>query len=175
MADSTKLIFDSNILYSTMWFYKTDRLCCQWIRCFVESNIVYSVYIMNAMSFNTSHITYKKNGACHLATIAMVTIVSSHVVKTATHLKTATHMVNLDVICHRLTWKYGTTIMTSSNGNIFSRHWPYVRGIHRSPVNFPHKASEGTFIGCFLWSAPEQTVEQTIETSVPIDIVIMWL
>ena len=31
----------------------------------------------------------------------------------------------------------------------FPRYWPFVRGIHRS---------------CFLWSAPEQTVEQTIET-----------
>ena len=29
-------------------------------------------------------------------------------------------------------------IMTSSNGNIFSRFWPLVRGIHRSPVNSPH-------------------------------------
>ena len=30
--------------------------------------------------------------------------------------------------------------MTSSNGNIiFPRHWPFVRGIHWSPVNSPHK------------------------------------
>ena len=30
-------------------------------------------------------------------------------------------------------------MMTSSNGNIFPRYWPFVRGIHRSPVNSPHK------------------------------------
>ena len=30
--------------------------------------------------------------------------------------------------------------MTSSNGNIFPRHWSFVRGIHRPPMNFLHKA-----------------------------------
>ena len=30
----------------------------------------------------------------------------------------------------------GIIMMTSSN---FPRHWPFVRGIHRSPVNAPHK------------------------------------
>ena len=30
-------------------------------------------------------------------------------------------------------------MMTSSNGNIFPRYWPFVRGIHRFPVNSPHK------------------------------------
>ena len=30
-------------------------------------------------------------------------------------------------------------MMTSSNGNVFLRYWPFVRGIHRSPVNSPHK------------------------------------
>ena len=34
--------------------------------------------------------------------------------------------------------------MTSSNGNIFrvTGYWPFVRGIHRWPVNSPHKASD---------------------------------
>ena len=32
-----------------------------------------------------------------------------------------------------------SAMMTSSNGNIFPRYWPYVRGIHRWPVNSPHK------------------------------------
>ena len=32
------------------------------------------------------------------------------------------------------------TMMTSSNGNIFSRYWSFVWGFHRSPVNSPHKA-----------------------------------
>ena len=38
----------------------------------------------------------------------------------------------------------------------FPRHWPFVRGIHRSPVNSPHK---GQWCVAFLWYAPEQTVE----------------
>ena len=31
-------------------------------------------------------------------------------------------------------------MMTSSNGNISARYWPFVRGIHRLPVNSPHKS-----------------------------------
>ena len=46
-------------------------------------------------------------------------------------------------------------MMTSSNGNRdFPCYWPFVWGIHRSPVNFPTKASDAEF-WCFLWSAPE--------------------
>ena len=33
--------------------------------------------------------------------------------------------------------------------NHFSRHWPFVRGIHRSPVNSPHK---GQWRGTFMFS-----------------------
>ena len=36
----------------------------------------------------------------------------------------------------------------------FPRYWPFVRGIHLSPVNSPHKASDAE-LWCFLWSAPE--------------------
>ena len=45
------------------------------------------------------------------------------------------------------------------------RYWPYVRGIHRSPVNSPHK---GQWHGALmiLWSALEQIVERIIETPV---------
>ena len=59
----------------------------------------------------------------------------------------------------------GFFMMTSSNGNIFPRHWPFVRGIHRSPVDSPQKASDAE-LWCFVWSTPEQTVEQTIGTPV---------
>ena len=38
-------------------------------------------------------------------------------------------------------------------------------GIHRSPVNSPHKGQRRG-VWCLLWSAPEQTVEQSIETPV---------
>ena len=30
-------------------------------------------------------------------------------------------------------------MMTSSNGRIFPLYWPFVRGLHRCPVNSPHK------------------------------------
>ena len=40
-------------------------------------------------------------------------------------------------------------MMTSSNGNIFPRYWPFVRGIHRSPVNSPHK---GQWRGALMFS-----------------------
>ena len=40
-------------------------------------------------------------------------------------------------------------MMTSSNGNNFPRYWPFVRGIHRSPVNSPHK---GQWRGALMFS-----------------------
>ena len=39
----------------------------------------------------------------------------------------------------------------------FPRYWPFVWGIHRSPVNSPYKGQWRQW--CFLWSAPEWTVE----------------
>ena len=48
----------------------------------------------------------------------------------------------------------------------FLRYWPFVQGIHRWPVNSPHKGQwRGALIFC-LWSAPEPTVEKTMETPV---------
>ena len=40
-------------------------------------------------------------------------------------------------------------MMTSSNGNIFRITGPFVRGSHRSPVNFPHK---GQWRGALIFS-----------------------
>ena len=37
---------------------------------------------------------------------------------------------------------------------LFPRYWPFVRGIHRSPVHSPTKARDAE-LWCFLWSAPE--------------------
>ena len=37
----------------------------------------------------------------------------------------------------------------------FARYWPFVRGIHRSPVNSPHTKASDAELWCFLWSAPE--------------------
>ena len=36
----------------------------------------------------------------------------------------------------------------------FPRYWPFVREIHRSPMNSPQKASD-LELWCILWSAPE--------------------
>ena len=35
----------------------------------------------------------------------------------------------------------------------FPHYWPFVWGIHRSPVNSPHKASDGK-LWCSIWSVP---------------------
>ena len=52
-------------------------------------------------------------------------------------------------------WTYGNdrscnhpTMMTSSNKH-FPRYWPFVRGIHRSPVNSKHK---GQWRGALMFS-----------------------
>ena len=37
----------------------------------------------------------------------------------------------------------------------FPRYWPFVRGIHRSPVNSPHKGQCDAELWSFLWSAAE--------------------
>ena len=50
------------------------------------------------------------------------------------------------------------SMMTSSNWKHFPHYWPFVRGIHRWPVNSRTKASHAE-LWCFLWSVPELTVE----------------
>ena len=55
-------------------------------------------------------------------------------------------------------------MMTSSNGYIFrvtGPLWEESTGDRWIPLT---KASDAEFL-CFLWSVPEQTVEQTIKTS----------
>ena len=42
----------------------------------------------------------------------------------------------------------------------------------RSPVDSSNKASDAEF-WCFLWSAPEQTAEQSIETTVIWDAIVL--
>ena len=44
---------------------------------------------------------------------------------------------------------YMLHMMTSSNGKIFPRYWPFVWEIHRSPVNSPHK---GQWRGALMFS-----------------------
>ena len=40
------------------------------------------------------------------------------------------------------------------NWKHFPRYWPFERGIHRSPVNSPHKG-QWRGVWCFLWFAPK--------------------
>ena len=44
----------------------------------------------------------------------------------------------------------------------FPRYWPFVWGSHRSRW-IPHTKASDAELWCFLWSAPEKTVEYTIE------------
>ena len=48
------------------------------------------------------------------------------------------------------------------NWNNSPRYWPFVKGIHRSPMDSPHKGQWRRDLS-FLWYGPEQTTEQTIE------------
>ena len=45
----------------------------------------------------------------------------------------------------------------------FQRYWPFVRGIHRW---IPRPKASDAELWRFLWSAPEQAIELTIETPV---------
>ena len=47
----------------------------------------------------------------------------------------------------------------------FPRYWPFVRRIDRPPVDSSHK-DQWRRAWCFLWSAPEQSVKQIIDTQV---------
>ena len=51
----------------------------------------------------------------------------------------------------------------------FLRHWPFVKGIRWIPTT---KASD-VELWYFIWSAPEQTVGQTIETAVIWDTIVL--
>ena len=52
-------------------------------------------------------------------------------------LATGTFLINLlyKQLCRKPTWSHDDVM----EWKLFSRYWPFVRGIHRSPVNSPHK------------------------------------
>ena len=66
-----------------------------------------------------------------------------------THLQRST--ISVELFFHRWTFHTIQTrkLMTSSNGNIFCVTGPFVRGMHRSPVNSPHK---GQLRGALMFS-----------------------
>ena len=63
-------------------------------------------------------------------------------------------------------WHY--FMMTSSNGYIFRVTGP-VGGVSTGHRWIPLTKASDAELWCFLWSAPEQTIEQTIETPVTWD------
>ena len=69
-----------------------------------------------------------------------------------------------EAIAHRADGQIWICMMTSSNGNIFRVTGP-LRGESTGDQWIPLTEASGAELWCFLWSAPEQTVEQTIETS----------
>ena len=56
-------------------------------------------------------------------------------------------------------------MMTSSNGTFFRVTDPFI-GEFTGDRLIPFTKASDTELWCFLWSSPEQTVEQTIETPV---------
>ena len=57
-------------------------------------------------------------------------------------------------------WLLALEFVTLWRHQLETRYWPFVRGIHRSPVNSPHKGNEAQ-LWCFLWSSPEQSSKQS--------------
>ena len=66
---------------------------------------------------------------------------------------------------HALVWWSTGDMMMSSNGNIFHVIGP-LWGKFTGHQWIPLTKANGSELWCFLWSAPEQTVEQTVETLV---------
>ena len=66
------------------------------------------------------------------------------------------HSKGNDALYHDgvLTWRY------------FLRYWPFVRGIHRSPLESPQKRIIDVEVWCFFYCQPESPVEQIVEMSV---------
>ena len=63
-------------------------------------------------------------------------------------------------------------IMTSANGNIFRVTGP-LWGESTGHRWIPHTKSSDAELWCFLWCAPEQTLEQTSETPVIWDAIVL--
>ena len=74
-------------------------------------------------------------------------------------LKTGSEIFTSEMIRVALTEYWGQVVIKSGNGSVshddvirwkhFPRNWPFVQGIHRSPVNSPHK---GQWRGALMFS-----------------------
>ena len=68
-------------------------------------------------------------------------------------------------------------MMTSSNGSFLPRYLPFVRGIHRSPVNSTHKGPvmrTWMFLWCGSTKAVKQTVKWLVTTWRSCDVIVMF-
>ena len=67
---------------------------------------------------------------------------------TKTQINTYSAHNSRDVLQYFPSARY-SSMMTSSKGKFVPRYWPFVRGIHRSPVNYPQK---GQWLGALIFS-----------------------
>ena len=98
---------------------------------------------------------YKSVHRIHTVTIwSTVSMLPNNRIYNHLHISTHQYYDSL-LVCYNVA-AYWLTIRLLPNHvtewNYFLRNWPFMRGIHRSPVNSPTKASDAEF-WCFLWSA----------------------
>ena len=58
------------------------------------------------------------------------------------------------------------------NPESFPQHWPFVRGIHWSPVDCPHTKGQWCRALMLIWCNPEQVIEQTVQFIADLQLVI---
>ena len=145
-----------------------------WIHCPLGDVVIFLKRLVNVDSSNmprvTKDITWANWHICILPKMIGTRITILHIENDGRWLafnkhQTWTKQINTMYPDHNdlIKWKH------------FPRYWPLVRGIIRQT-----KTSVAE-LWCFLWSSPEQTVEQTIETPViwdaiaPIMTWLLWM
>ena len=149
-----------------MWEYILRNF--EWIRCtlqyktisYILDDIVFFQF-RNIMPFTLImiysmyflHIKIGRGKWPHLGLLRMVFVSRTSLIKTWRTVQPKVLAKNLADNCSHddvIKWKH------------FPRYWPFVRGIHRSPMNPPHKAQ---WRGASIFSLVSAwTVVQTIET-----------
>ena len=102
---------------------------------------------MHTLSFKKMHLNGCLQNGGHFVSASMCWT------NNVSHSRRLTDNVYQPPVCKEATFSWWRHKMET-----FSASLAFVRGIHWSPVNSPHKGQWREF-WCFLWSAPEQTVE----------------
>ena len=133
------------------WWFNHNKTTCNWNACI----LYWTYYTMLPVLFVLPHLYVTANqNKVYVYILTLSIIAQRALIKAFTWslfpsawLYTAYHdsMMHDDVF----KWKH------------FPRYWPSVRGIHRSP-GIPRTKASDAELWCFLWSAPESTVEQTM-------------